>query len=212
MFNYNVEAKEYKKFSSGNINFELPVYGDLLGEEYDVIENLDRSELQWNQRLIAVTEQIAQSKGMGLWEVSKLLTTAETATPQDRYDLLGDHLTDFTAILAERPSESRRIYAIALAMLRRTDPDIREETIKKFPRRLLQEIVDFAVSEQQSAEHIPYTDLIARYEMLLGENELMKEVVKAAAAVKNKPKALDNALSNYITKVDNLGKYDMQSE
>lgn len=186
MLNFKLQPTATKVFEhSSGIRIELPVYGDLLGNEYDVIEEYNSREMAWNKRLLAVAQAIANDKNLGLWEVTQLMNQAEfSGSPEEQYSILGKHVTEFLDVLSSKPSEQLRSYHVVSALLERVEK-VSIETLKGLPRNFLRQLEDFIQEEQEAAnkDYITYNDLSARFAVQSQELILLKAIAEEAEKI-----------------------------
>jgi hypothetical protein len=212
-FNYTLVPTEEHNIKLGNIYFELPVYGDLLGEEYDVLEELERRSNTWNARLLDLTTLIATEKQISVFQVSQMMVVSELAPDSERFAVLGNHVPEFMRLIAERPSDQERLFAIATVILKRVDPDAHVSKTKQLPMKVVKMLVDFADMEKEQGSHMSYEEAINRYMLLEEQYTLMQTVLDK---ITSNPLLADNehvkeALSDLNLGIDELKNVDLSS-
>lgn len=216
MFNLNLAPLRTEQIKFGNTSVEFPVYEDLLGEEYDVIEALDQREARWNQKLITLADKLAREKGLQAWEVANLLNNLETASVEDKLEAIGTHLAELTELQATRPLESTRIIETTVAVIRsRIDNTFTINHARQLPKKFLQQVADFAYREQMQGKYLSYSELLAKKSMADDQLNAAMGVIDAVIEVlkdsKLKGVAVDKlkaSLTTYGVALETLGKGD----
>lgn len=206
--NLELVATDYRKFTHGNIELTLPVYRDILGREFDAIEAAESLEMEWNISMVTLTEKLAAARGLNLMEVTKLIGEAENSTTQIQVELLGEFMPEFVKLANARPSQRAKDANLVLAMLHRVDRGVTLEQVFNLPRRLFNEILGFAVEEQQGGEAPQYRELLITSQNAQDEmRKLLKLVEEVYITLKDSdpaPKRLDRAkksIEGYYTEL-----------
>ena len=217
MFTLNIAPVRIETIKLGSANVELPVYEDLLGAEYDVIEALDQREARWNQKLILLADKLANEKGLKAWEVANLLNNLETASVEEKLNAIGTHLADLIELQATRPSEAARILETAVTVMKnRVDESFSIEHAKRMPKKFLQQLADFAYREQMQGKYLSYGELLAKQRMaedqLTAATGVVETVIEVVKESKIKGTTLDKlrqALVQYGVAQETSGKDPM---
>lgn len=206
MFNFQLEPLKTEKITQGSLFIELPVYNDLLGVEYDLIEEMEVTEMLWNSKLLELTEKLATSRNEQLADIFQLLNEAESAGHEKRIELLGSFFPEFVAIINSKPKSRDGVLKLVTQICRRANPEITEEEVRKLPRNFTQKIHDFCLREQLGDAAVPYNDLLGQKQTLEINYSKSRAVIDSIYNSTNKPGAVKSLIEEYYKSFDSLGK------
>lgn len=209
MYNFNIEPLRTERVEQGKLFIELPVYEDLLGSEYDLIQQIEAEEMVWNSRIVELTERLAKHKNMLLLDVVKLLNEAENAGDDQRVNLLGEFFPEFVQIINAKPKSKDITLRLITEICRRASPDITPEEIAKLPRGFVDKLRDFALREQLGSGTESYRDLLLtkqKFEAEFGKARSVIDEVYRLTKSSDKNPNTKKCIEDYYLSFDSMGK------
>jgi len=191
-------------------SLEVPQYGDILGEELDVLNEVQREAQAWQMQFLRFASNLAKKQNKSLQQIAEMLGEIQNQDVTRQLEILGDDLPLLTEIMERQPNETEQLYRLASTVIHRVDANFDEKQIKKLPVRLLRQLVDFLYEEQREGTYVPYDQLANENEYLKKRLELASKVVDTAKSlVKSKvpnTDALKAKLVEYGVASEELGK------
>lgn len=207
MFNFTLEPSNSEKIESGSLYIELPVYRDLLGSEYDLVEQMDVDEMTWNTKLLELTEKLAKGKNMLLVDVFELLNKAEVSTKDKQIEFLGEYFPEFVQIINSKPNFKELKLKLITEICKRADPSITLEDVSKLPRGFTQKIHDFAIREQIGESTESYKELLAKKTNLEFEFDRARVTIDQIYKLnQHKKSQTTQVIESYYAEFDSMGK------
>lgn len=212
MYNFNLEPLRTEIISQGSLFIELPVYEDLLGSEYDLIQEIESEEMLWNSKIVELTERLAKHKNMLMLDVVSLLNEAENAGDSHRIALLGEFFPEFVQLLNTKPKSKDVTLRLITEICRRANSDITIEDIAKLPKGFVGKLRDFALREQLGSETDSYKDLLLtkqKFELEFNKaRALIDEIYKLNGVPPhtNKSKNVKESIEAYYLSFNDVGK------
>ncbi len=180
-FNFNLKEVPTETIGDESGFFvKMPVYGDLLAQEYQALEELERKETLWMSRLLDLATVLATRSNIDVWEVISKLENLDSMSNSEKSELMGDLMPRLVKLEAEKTGIQERLTKTALVVLQsRISSGITEGDILTFPQKFLKEINDFVAKEQVEGASISYASLRNQYDILLGKAALGEQLIVA---------------------------------
>lgn len=178
-FNFNLKEVPTELIGDRDKFFVImPVYGDLLAQEYQALEELEKTETVWMGKLLDLAGIIADRNNIDVWEVISKLEALDTMTTSEKSELMGDLMPRLVKLETEKLGIQDRLTNTALVVLQsRIASSITMEDVLTFPQKFLKEINDFIAKEQAGGSNVSYASLKNQYDILLGKATLGEQLI-----------------------------------
>lgn len=216
---YNFTKTPKEIITVGNpqgIFVEIPLYGDVLNKEAEILERLNNEYQKWTQKLFKLAQEISSKKQIPLAKVLSLISSEDVEMQATEF---GEYLQALVNHSLQKPSESQRLVDTALILLQsRVDANITKKDVADMPLEFIKQLND-VVYQEMSREYVAVQTLKEENNLLsemvsIGEDAIHVcidlvntiETITEDEEILGKLSKISDGLSNYFVLKSSLGK------